>query len=296
MPADKALLRHPLERPLFAVYAILNLAILGFSILFALESADWLSSHPILAQYHTHIRAIAELAILSPIGITFLRNVRHAQICGNSLALSPRQSPQLHEILMRHCRRLELQPPELYYSDVATSKAAQSFLAVRKEYIVLGTRFMQPDLTPVLPVFSFLIGRELGRLRLGHTSWLTELLLTYVRKVPYIKNPLEQVFTYSEDRWGAYLAPEGLAGLVATASGRRMFSEVNVPEFLSQMRVYHGFWAFMTMFMDELPPVAKRIKALVKSGLVPVGEPRKRDTSGSAPSGLQGSPQSQRGH
>jgi hypothetical protein len=88
----------------------------------------------------------------------------------------------------------------------------------------------------MLPVFAFWLRREIGRLHLEHASWTSEFLLAYVAKIPYLPNPLLRVFTYSEDRYGAFLAPEGLPGLIGVASGRRMLREVNAPDYLKQVR------------------------------------------------------------
>jgi hypothetical protein len=263
---DPPLLRHPLERPLFALYATLNVVIVIAAFGIALQGADWAATHPILAKYHSHIRAIVTAAILGPFGMTLLRNTRHARIRGNSLPISTRQLPQVHEVFLRHCRRLEIDPPEIYYSDVATKEPVRAYKAWRIQYIVVGTRFLQPDLKPVLPVLSFLIGRELGRLRLGHASFPYDLLLSYVGKIPYLLNPLTRVFTYSEDRWGAYLAPEGIIGLAALASGRLMLPTIDLPDILSRIKNYTGAWAFTAEFVDETPPLAHRIKALLDGG------------------------------
>lgn len=269
---DSRLLRHPLERPMFAVYVALNLVILAAALVLALESADWLSAHPILAKYRNHVRAIAIVAVLSPISITFLRNIRHAEVMGNSLRLSSRQLPQLHELFMRQCARLGIEPPELYFSDTIR-EPARAYKSWKERYVVLGTKFLQPDLNPMLPVLAFLFGRELGRLQLGHASWPTELLLTYTHKIPYMKNPLSRVFTYSEDRWGAYLAPEGLNGLVALATGRLMLPAVNIADYLSQVRGFGGAWASLGEYIDGTPPVASRINALKEAGLLRVEPP-----------------------
>jgi hypothetical protein len=103
-----------------------------------------------------------------------------------------------------------------------TTKPARAYRSWKCDYIVLSSKFLQPNLQPMLPVFAFWLGREIGRLRLEHASWATEFLLAYVDKIPYLSNPLRRVFTYSEDRYGAFLAPEGLPGLIGVASGRLM--------------------------------------------------------------------------
>jgi hypothetical protein len=127
--------------------------------------------------------------------------------------------------------------------------------------------FLQPDLQPMVPVFAFWLGREIGRLRLGHASWTTEFLLTYVDRIPHLSNPLRRVFTYSEDRYGAFLAPEGLPGLIGIASGSLMLPEVNTPDYLRQVRLYGGIWTRLAGLTQAEPPISDRIKALLEAGL-----------------------------
>jgi Zn-dependent protease with chaperone function len=121
----------------------------------------------------------------------------------------------------------------------------------------------------MLPVFAFLMGRELGRLQLGHARWVNDLLLAYIARIPYLKNPLMRLFTYSEDRWGAFLAPESLpSGLVAMAAGRRMLPEINMADYLESVHGYSSVWAFLADWTSETPPIARRINALIDAGLV----------------------------
>jgi hypothetical protein len=181
--------------------------------------------------------------------------------------LSSRQLPQIDEMFRCRCRELGLEPPELYFSD-ALKEPARSFTAANKAYVVLGTEFLEPDVKKMLPVLAFLLGCELGRLHLGHASWPTDLLLTYTRQIPYLKNPLARVFVYSEDRWGACFAPDAVIGLVALATGRLMLPTVNIEEYLHHVHSHGGIWAFLAEFVDGTPSVACRINALMAANLV----------------------------
>src|SRR6185369_1690620 len=103
---------------------------------------------------------------------------RRAQIAGNSIRVSEHQFPGLQAILVHHCERLGVEPqPELYFSDCAVKAASSSFSAWKRDYIVLGSAFLDPDIHKMDDVLSFLIGREIGRIRLGHTSVLNDLLV-----------------------------------------------------------------------------------------------------------------------
>jgi hypothetical protein len=224
-----------------------------------------LRAHPHLAGY---IRVLAIGAVFGIPAIVFLRNTRHALVRGKSIALSPQQLPQIYAILQRHCERLAIDPlPELYVSDMNMTQPARAYRSWKCDHIVLSSKFLQPNLQPMLPVFAFWLGREIGRLRLAHATWATEFLVTYVAKIPYLSNPLRHVFIYSEDRYGAFLAPEGLPGLIGVASGRRILPEVNASDYLKQVKLYGGIWARLATMTEPEPPVSQRIKALFETGL-----------------------------
>ena len=265
MHSDESQLRHPAERPLFLAFAVLNVLLMAAAVFIVLSDSNWLRAHPHLAGY---IRVLAIGAVFGIPAIVFLRNTRHALVRGKSIALSPQQLPQIYAILQRHCERLAIDPlPELYVSDMNMAQPARAYRSWKCDHIVLSSKFLQPNLQPMLPVFAFWLGREIGRLRLEHATWATEFLVTYVARIPYLSNPLRHVFTYSEDRYGAFLAPEGLPGLIGVASGRRILPEVNASDYLKQVRRYGGIWARLATMTEPEPPVSQRIKALFETGL-----------------------------
>ena len=268
MSPDETRLRHPLERRVYVVFVVLNFALAAAAVWLAVRGPGWLSRHPWLKDYIVHIRVVAVTAVLSVPAVVFLRNARHAGVRGNSVRLSAGQVPEIHEVLQSHCRRLGMASmPELYLSEDAISGSSQAYSAWRCDYIVLGTDFLQRDLERVREVFTFQLGRELGRIRLGHTRWWDEMLIAYVVKIPYLRNVLLHLRTFSNDRYGAFLAPEGLLGLLALASGRRMLHSVNVPDFLRQVREFRGRWVRPSELLEARPHVLSRVSALYEAGL-----------------------------
>jgi hypothetical protein len=269
MRKEELQLRHPAERPLFIAYAVLNVVLIVAPISMIARGSAWLHAHPQLEKYRGRIRVLAIAAVAGVPGTVFLRNTRHAETRGKSIAISPQQLPQLYAILRRHCEKIQMESlPELYFSDMSIPKPARASRSWKCNYIVLSSKFLQPSLEPMLPVLAFWLGREIGCLRLNHATWTTEFLLAYVDKVPYLSGPLRRVFTYSEDRYGAFLAPEGLQGLIGVASGRIMLGEVNVPDYLNQARVYGGVWAQLATLTEKEPTLARRIQALPDAGLL----------------------------
>src|SRR5437773_2148656 len=147
MRTDELQLRHPAERPLLVAYAILNVFLMGATLLVVLKSSELLRAHPRLAQYRGRIRVLAIAAVFGVPVTVFLRNTRHALVRGKSILLSPQQMPQIHALLQRHCQKLSIDPlPELYISDMHMSHPARGYTSWKSNYIVLSSKFLQPNL------------------------------------------------------------------------------------------------------------------------------------------------------
>jgi hypothetical protein len=285
---NEAQLQHPLERPLFIAYAILNLVIVIIAIGVIRIGFNWVGTHPILAKFlESHpvltdflvkVAAVISLAIFAPLAIPVVRNMRRAIIRGSSIRLSAEQIPQIYGILEEHCSKFGMcRVPELYLSEDAISGLAQAYSVWRNDYIVLNAELVEKAMEESPGALAFMLGRELGRLRLGHLKWWDEMLLAHVSNIPILRAPLLRVRTYSCDRYGAYLSEIGLNELLAQAAGRKMLKNLNLVEYLDQARAYRGFWARAAGLMRESPPLLLRAKALLDAGFLPsVGPPRRR--------------------
>jgi len=269
-PMGEGFLRHPYETKVFAVSVSLNLLGIGGAILLAIYAGSIAEYFPTIGKYANEMRVVILAFLAMPITLPFLRNTRVSRIIGNSVRLSEQQLPQIYGILKKHCDKLGIEKlPELYLTDRAISEPSNAFSTFAHKCIVLSTRYIDPDPKNSLDVLSFLVGSELGRLRLGHTGVLDELSLGLVSKVPYLRNPITEIRTYSRDRYAAYLAPDGLAGLLIQAAGRRQRKSINIDDYLKQASTYGGVWAWLVIFQKRESEIASRIRRLLDAGFFP---------------------------
>ena len=260
-------LRHPAELMVFRFSVLLNFLLLAAAILLLIYGPEWTENYPMLYNNRNKIRALTIAVLTGPIFVTFLRYTRHSFVRGNSVELSKEQIPLIFNVLKRHVDKLGLlQMPGLYLSDRAISEPSGSFSTWSEDYIVLTTGYLDPKIENSHDTIAFLLGFELGRLRLGHTKFLDELLLSYVSKIPYLRNPIRHIRVYSRDRYGAFLAPEGLPGLVVQASGRRQLNLVNLDDYVQQTETYGGIVTFLAHLTKKDPPVSRRIQRLLNAG------------------------------
>jgi hypothetical protein len=213
----------------------------------------------------SEIRTIATLAIFLPPAILLLRNWRIAFVRGNSVQLSRTQLPEIYGILEDQCARFGMPVPELYLTEDSRFGDARAFSTLRRDCIVLSSKYVLLEHAQERNLLSFLIGSELGRIRLGHTKWWHEVLAAYTLYVPILKNPLLKARTYSSDRYGALLSPDPLDGLIVHATSWRALRRIDVQEFLAQARVYGGFWARVSELGQSRPHLACRIQNIERA-------------------------------
>lgn len=277
-PTVESDLRHPREWPTFVVSVALNLAIMAGAVALTAYGTDELAKYPrltsIVGPRLDDLRALAITAVFALPAVFFLRNLRRASVRGGSVRLSADQLAEIHDILVRHCARLGVTPaPRLYLED-GFKDDARAFSSWDGDYIVLGTRYLEGKIAESHDVIAFLLGRELGTLQLGHTRWWNEALIAYVVRIPILRRPLRRVRAFSRDRYAAFLAPEGLRGLLVVAAGLRQLPNIDIRAWLEQVHEYEGFWAWLSAKLEEAPPVADRVRALYAAGLFrPNGDP-----------------------
>jgi len=271
---DESRLRHPTERPIFILSVLLNLAVLGGAVALVVYGRAWLEQYPRVAKRADELVAAAGALLLAPFVLTFTRNQRHAVVRANSVALSRTQIPEIYEEFERMCTTLGMsRPPELYVTEDAIDAPSGAYSAWHVDYVVLDAKFLESNLEEVRDVYRFFLARELGRIRMGHTRWIDEILLAYVVRIPVLRNPLRHARTYSHDRYAASLAPDSIRGLVVEASGRHMLKRMDVEAFVRQALELRGLWARVASFARGLPRVAYRIQELERAGLL------RRDTT-----------------
>ena len=268
MPArQESDLRMPGERVVYFATVLVNLAVFWLAVYLVDHGTAWLEDYPRLAKRAADLHALALALLAAPPALILLRNRRQAEAVGSGVRLSATQIPALYDTLVRFCERLgHREIPALYVAEEA-KQASKAFAARHGHFIVIRPKYLIVPLDEVRPIYEFEIGRELGRIRLGHTRWWDELLVAYVLKIPLLRNPLLHARTYAYDRYAAYLAPDSVPGLIVSATGRHLLKLVNVPELIAQAESTRGFWPWLANLTRQEPHIAFRVRALIEAGL-----------------------------
>lgn len=271
------MLRHPFERRIYVSCVVLNFVLLALGILVVAVTADILEGHPGLGRVVNQLKYLVIAALVALPLAPLTRHISLFAARANAIQVSGDQFPELHAILAEQCRRLGMtELPELYVTVAPEAMVSAYSAAGTPSCIVLSEEFFDPDWQKNLEAIAFGIGWGLGAIRLGHTRFLTDLLTAYVLRVPFLRNPISQVRTYSRDRCAAFLVPDGVRGLAVQASGKDVLAAMDVASFVEQAMRFRGIWATLSQLRHAAPHVLFRVQSLYERGFFDLEHDRVR--------------------
>jgi Zn-dependent protease with chaperone function len=258
-------LRNPYEIPLYVFSVLINLLIIAIilsGVLF-LGFVNTLAGEPLSGPaVDTIVAAFVALLLLVP-SLVVYRQLTRAGIRGSAVRLSRGQFPDIYAVKEDFARRLGLKrDPEIYVmsgNGVLNAFAASTF---GYDFVVIHSELFSNTYEKNKDALAFIIGHELGHLRLGHTRLWYQLSTAYVDRVPLLGKFLSRAREYSCDRHGAYVAPQGEEGLMLLAAGRYVYKQVDTEELLEQAHRFRGFWPVVAQLPQSHPFVVRRISAL----------------------------------
>src|SRR5918997_3505405 len=262
-------LRDPYEVPLYIVGVLVNLLIVALILAGALllGFANALVGEPLSGPaVDAIVAAFVALLLLVP-GLVVYRQLTRAGIRGSAVKLSRRQFPDIYAVKDDFARRLVLgRDPEIYLMSGNGTLNAFAASTFGYDFVVIHSELFSNTYEKNKEALAFIVGHELGHLRLGHTRLWYQLSTAYVDRVPLLGKFLSRAREFSCDRHGAYLASQGEEGLVLLATGRYVYKEVDIEELLEQARGFRGFWPTVAQLPQSHPFTVRRLKVLYDAG------------------------------
>lgn len=259
--------RHPAEMPFFIFMVALNVIIIALILQAAmtlpflpqrLEDSNWA---------HAVRGALIGLLLLVP-ALVIIRETQRAAVRGTAVQLSPRQYSDLYATADEFARRLGLRrQPQIFLSNGNGTLNAFAAQATGHDYVVLANELFVNLYNGNREGLRFILGHELGHIKLHHVSLWYQLAVAYSERIPLLGPALSRLREYSCDRHGAYLSPNGAAGLVLLASGRYTENHVDVDELVQQGRQLKGFWVGLAQLPRSHPFTVRRLERLFGYGL-----------------------------
>jgi Zn-dependent protease with chaperone function len=260
-------LRHTTEIPFYVVCAALNLLILAALI----EAIVFVWMHAaFLANQALTDAAIVLLfgLILLPVVYVIYRNLLRASTRGSAVLVSPQQFPDIAAVRDRFYQQLHLRRvPEVYVTSGNGQLNAFAASAYRVDFVVLHSELFANLYENNREGLAFILGHEMGHIRLSHTRLWYQLSLAFINWIPLLPGFLSRAREYSCDRHGAFVEPRGEEGLVLLTAGRYVYRQVDVANLREQATLLRGFWPEVAQLTQSHPLTVWRLKKLYDLGL-----------------------------
>lgn len=271
---DPPPLRNPLEVPIYVICVILNVliavALVGGAIV---ELAQTPLQALVIASTPLRLAVASILLAAFALGLLFVlvRQLTRASTRGSSVLASSHQFPEIEGMKRDAAARLGFRrgrEPEIYVTagnGVLNAFAASAF---GHDFVVVHSDLFANTLEQNQRALRFIVGHELGHIRLGHTRLWYQLSIAFSGLIPLLGPYLSRLRELSCDRHGAWFEPEGGDGLVLLTAGRYIYKQVRLPDLLEQARRNVGFWNTVAQLQLSHPFTVRRIAALSRLGLI----------------------------
>ena len=294
--------RHSKEWLLFSLTALLTIAILAAILLAAVFrteildglKADYADAYrsvrpfasdltneqvmPLLAPEDQQTLQLLEalyipVVAIIPIALFILFVFTTGKLYGSQRAqgvrITPEQFPEVYDMWQTMASALRMKRiPELY--TVNGDGVLNAFAAC-----VPGFRYFSTVNSDILEAclrnqdwetLKFILGHELGHMKLGHVTWWW-FLLTVMGNLPGVNYifglPLSRAREYSCDKIGqAFAADDAYKGLTMIGAGKHLYNQLNTQAHLVESTERRGFWMAFSNFFSTHPIVNWRINAV----------------------------------
>ena len=259
-------LRHPAEVPYFVFMVVLNVVIV-IAIIRAAVVVPFLPEQLQSSAFANTVRAALIGLLLFLPGLIVVRETQRAAVRGSTVQLSEAQFPSLYRTAEDFASRLGLRRrPDIFLTNGNGALNAFAAQATGHDYVVLSNELFANLYDKNRDGLRFIIGHEMGHIRLHHVALWYQLLVAYSERIPILGPTLSRLREYSCDRHGAHLCPGGAVGLVLLASGRYTETDVDIPQLLDQGHQLRGFWVGLAQLPQSHPFVVRRLQRLFGLG------------------------------
>ncbi|MDO4694091.1 MAG: M48 family metallopeptidase [Eikenella sp.] len=215
----------------------------------------------------TPLVLLAPLALL--LMIIYQIGKHYGTARGDGIRVTPDQFGEVHAMWTEMAQKLGMKKiPELYIQN--GNGALNAFATCLPGYRAFGVIYSD-ILERALAngdekSLRFILGHELGHIRLGHVSWWY-LILGIIGNLPginyFVGLPLSRAREYGCDKVGHALSGDSeCRGLLMLASGKHLYRKVDLDAYEAEQVHARSFWATVHNFFIDHPVINWRIAAL----------------------------------
>ncbi|MBO0876732.1 MAG: M48 family metalloprotease, partial [Pseudonocardia sp.] len=220
-------------------------------------------AHPPSSRLARGVQAVL-IGLLPVPGLILARELRGVSVSGGAVASGPSRCPELCQTAAEFTEWMRLRRrPEIFMGHGYGRLTAFAGRASRYDYIVLPDELVTGPHRNNPGIPRFVLGHEMGHIRLHHASLWYRIALAYSDRIPLLGPALSRLREYSCDRYGAYLSAEGDSGLVGVASAESTEPDANADQ---PPRPQRRLWARFSELSRSHPSTARRLEQLHRAG------------------------------
>ena len=269
--------RHPAEVPFFVVMVVLNLAIVLVIVRSALV-VPFLPAEMQDSGFANTVRAALVGLLLFVPALIVVREVQRASVLGTAVQLSERQFPALYGTAQEFAEALGLgRRPVVYLANGNGALNAFAAQAAGQDYVVVSNELFAHLHEENRDGLRFILGHEMGHIRLHHVSLWYQLAVAYSQRIPILGPTLSRLREYSCDRLGR--RPGAARALWASSSSPPAATprpRSTSSSSSTRAAVCAGFWVGLAQLPRSHPFTVRRLERLVGLGLLST-DPADRD-------------------
>jgi Zn-dependent protease with chaperone function len=170
----------------------------------------------------------------------------------NSIKISERQFPEVHQMVLDFSAKLGIRPPQVYVCHYDGVLNAFTNRFQRRDFITISSDVFEMAYQRGEKEIAFVLCHELAHVKRGHVKWAW--LHAPANIIPFLGNAYSRACEYTCDRIARYLVPDGaLFGLVALAAGTQLYRHVNLKALYQQQEEEWDFWTWFSEIESTHP-------------------------------------------
>jgi Zn-dependent protease with chaperone function/tetratricopeptide (TPR) repeat protein len=201
------------------------------------------------------------LAPLAMLGSFIVNGIHLGALRSRGIKVSADQFPEVHALIEKYCTLLRMEIPEVYVIQEHGLLNAFANRMHRKDRLVICSDVLELAYKQGERELAFVVVHELTHVKRGHVRWAWLHIPADI--IPFLGSAYSRACEYTCDRVATYLVPDGaLFGLVALATGTKLYRRVNLRALYDQQEEEWGFWTWYHEIQSTHPNLINRIRAI----------------------------------
>jgi Zn-dependent protease with chaperone function len=201
------------------------------------------------------------LAPLAMLGSFIVNGIHLGALRSRGIKVSADQFPEVHALIEKYCTLLRMEIPEVYVLQEHGLLNAFANRLHRKDRLVIYSEVLELAYKQGERELAFVVVHELTHVKRGHVRWAWLHIPADI--IPFLGSAYSRACEYTCDRVATDLVPDGaLYGLVALATGTKLYRRVNLRALYDQQEEEWGFWTWYHEIQSTHPNLMNRIRAI----------------------------------